>query len=146
MKIAKVLKMKTFGLIALALGLMMSFTATPMVHAQETPGAKAVRVCNNQAPGSGYYIQRSHALTRARVYQLYNGSYNCVVTVKIPATTTPTLTWACIKVTGTDWNCNVGNFKEYAGAVWYYGEGKCVKYEGYHAGTVYQSPWGNCGL
>lgn len=144
-RIAKIFKMKTLGLAVMAFGLSLVFTATPVAHAQVSPAAKAVQVCNSQAPGSGYYIQRSHGLSRASVYQLYNGSYNCVVTVKTPPTAYGTLTNACIKVTGTGWNCNEGEFKEYAGPVWYYGKGKCVKYFGYHGGTNYESPWGNCG-
>ncbi len=144
-RIAKIFKMKEISLAVMALSLALAFMVTPTAHAQASPSDKAVQVCNGQAPGSGYYVQRSHGLNGATVYQLYNGSYNCVVTVKTPATTTGTLTNACIMVTGTGWNCNSGVFKEYAGAVWYYGRGKCVKYFGYHGGTSYESPWGNCG-
>lgn len=142
---AKFFRVKTLGLTVMMLGLSLAFMATPAAHAQASPADKAVQVCNSQAPGTGYYVQRSHDLNGARVYQLYNGSYNCVVTVKTPPTEYGTLTNACIKVTGTDWKCDRGHFKEYAGAVWYYGKGKCVKYFGYHGGTNYESPWGNCG-
>ena len=140
MKVLRFFKIGTIGVVVLV------FSLIPVSagHAQANPYT-AVGVCNSEAPGGGYYVQRSHALNGARVYQLYNGSYNCAVTIKTASVGTPTLTNACIQVTGTGWNCNEGNFKNYAGAVWYYGAGKCAKYFGYHDGSSYESPWGNCG-
>src|SRR5687768_7567022 len=70
-RIAKVFKMKALGLAVLAFGLSLAFITTPVAHAQASPADKAVQVCNGQAPGSGYYVQRSHGLNGARVYQLY---------------------------------------------------------------------------
>lgn len=101
----KKLKMKTLGVIVAALGVSLACMTAPAanaVQAQANPYTPA-GVCNSEAPGSGYYVQRSHALKGARVYQLYNGSYNCVVTIKTASLGTPTLTNACIKVTGTGW-------------------------------------------
>jgi len=98
------------------LSLPMAFISAPVAQAQANPYT-AVGVCNSEAPGSGYYEQRSHALTGARVYQLYNGTYNCVVTIKTASVGVPTFTNACVQVTGKDWNCNSGNFTNYAGAV-----------------------------
>lgn len=141
MKVSKFFKLGAIGVVALALSFLVS---PPAVQAQANPYT-AVGVCNNEAPGGGYYVQRSHALNGARVYQLYNGTYNCAVTIKNTSVGTPTLTNACIRVTGTGWNCNKGEFKHYAGAVWYHGQGKCAKYFGYHGGSSYESPWGNCG-
>jgi eukaryotic-like serine/threonine-protein kinase len=143
LKTIRSFRLGTVGTIVAVLGLLLSFIPVQAVRAQSNPYTPT-RVCNNEAPGSGYYVQRSHALNGARVYQLYNGSYNCVVTIKTVSIGSPTLTNACVQVTGTGWNCNKGDFKYYAGAVWYYGKGKCVKYFGYHGGTNYESPWGNC--
>lgn len=143
-KITKILKLKTIGLFTAVLALSLAFVPAPGAQAASNPYTPA-GVCNSEAPGGGYYVQRSHDLNGARVYQLYNGTYNCVVTVKTASVGTPTLTNACIKVTGSGWNCNEGQFKHYAGAVWYNGQGKCVKYFGYHGGTSFESPWGNCG-
>lgn len=105
----------------------------------------AVGVCNSEAPGSGYYVQHSHRLPGARVYQLYNGSYNCAVTIKTAHVGESTATTACIQVTGKDWKCDYDNYKYYAGAVWYYGKGKCARYFGFHGGENFTSRWGNCG-
>ena len=141
MKVIKKCKLLAVGAIALVFSLFAPATAT---QAQANPYTPA-GVCNSEAPGSGYYVQRSHALNGARVYQLYNGTYNCVVTIKSASVGTPTFTSACIQVTGKGWNCNNGNFTHYAGAVWYNGQGKCVKYYGYHAESNHESGWGNCG-
>lgn len=95
--------------------------------------------------GSGYYVQRSHSLNGAIVYQLYNGSYNCAVTIKTSSIGTPTRTTAGLQVSGSDWAYDTGDYRYYAGPVKQYGKGKCVRYFGYHGGTNYTSPWGNCG-
>lgn len=145
MKLLKHCKIGLISALALVFGFSMAFTLAPSASAAETKAYTAAGICNSEAPGSGYYVQRSHALNGARVYQLYNGSYNCVVTIKTASVGTPTLTNACVKVTGSGWNCNKGEFKNYAGAVWLYGKGKCAKYFGYHGGVNYESPWGNCG-
>jgi hypothetical protein len=140
----KVLKRFKIGIVAVV-ALALSFVAPPTgAHAQSNPYTPA-GVCNSEAPGSGYYVQRSHALNGARVYQLYNGTYNCVVTIKTASVGTPTFTSACIQVTGKGWNCNNGQFSHYAGAVWYDGRGKCVKYYGYHDFSNHESGWNNCG-
>lgn len=137
-------KLGVLALFALAFSLSLAAMPAVTAHAASNPYTPA-GVCNSEAPGSGYYVQRSRALNGATVYQLYNGSYNCVVTIKSASVGSPTLTNACVKVTGKGWNCNSGNFTHYAGAVWYYGKGLCAKYFGYHGGVSYESPWGNCG-
>ena len=115
-KTIRSLRRIVIGLVAIVLSLPMAFISAPVAQAQANPYT-AVGVCNSEAPGSGYYEQRSHALTGARVYQLYNGTYNCVVTIKTASVGVPTFTNACVQVTGKDWNCNSGNFTNYAGAV-----------------------------
>ncbi|HSX01863.1 MAG TPA: serine/threonine protein kinase [Candidatus Saccharimonadia bacterium] len=94
--------------------------------------------------GSGYTVQRSHVLNGAVVYQLYNGTYNCVVTIKTAQIGTATRTTAGLQVSGSDWAYDTGDYRYYAGPVKQYGRGKCVRYFGYHGGTSYTSPWGNC--
>lgn len=142
--LTKSFKLGSISIFIAIFSVSLAFIAVPTAYAQSNPYT-ATDVCNNEAPGSNYYVQRSHTLSGATVYQLYNGSYNCVVTIKTSFVGTPTSTNACIQVTGSSWNCNSGSFKYYAGAVWYYGKDKCVKYFGYHSGTNYESPWGNCG-
>jgi hypothetical protein len=121
-----------------ALGLTLTLATTPAEAATNpyTPQG----VC-----GSGYYVQRSHALSGATVYQLYNGSYNCAVTIKTSSIGSPTRTTAGLQVSGLDWAYDTGDYRYYAGPVKQYGKGKCVRYFGYHGGVSYTSPWGNCG-
>ncbi len=95
--------------------------------------------------GSGYYIQRQHALPGAVAYQLYNGSSNCAVTVKTSSVGTPTRTTAGLQVQGSTWSYDTGNYAYYAGPVKAAAAGKCVRYFGFHGGTSYTSPFGNCG-
>lgn len=98
------------------------------------------RVC-----GAGYYVQRSHALPGAIAYQLYNGTYNCAVTIKTTSIGTRTLTGAGVHVAGSKWTYDVGNYEYYAGPVKQYGKGKCARYFGSHRSVRYTSPPGNCG-
>lgn len=95
--------------------------------------------------GSGYYVQRSAPLPGARVYQLYNGSSNCVVTIKTSSVGTATRTSAALQVEGRDWSTDVGDYRYYAGPVKASAAGLCVRYFGFHGGQNYTSPWGNCG-
>lgn len=95
--------------------------------------------------GSGYYVQRSHALNGAVAYQMYNGTTNCAVTIKTSSVGTPTRVTAGLQVSGSSWAYDTGNYKYYAGPVKQNGKGKCVRYFGYHKSTSYTSPWGNCG-
>jgi hypothetical protein len=95
--------------------------------------------------GSGYYVQRRHALPGAVAYQLYNGTYNCAVTIKTASVGKPTRTTAGLQVTGSNWSYDVGDYRYYAGPVKLFGRGKCVRFFGFHGGQNYTSPWGNCG-
>lgn len=95
--------------------------------------------------GSGYNVQRSRALTGATVYQLFNGRYNCVVTIKTASVGRPTKVTAGLQVSGSSWAYDTGEYAYYAGPVRQYGAGKCVRYFGFHGGTSFTSGWGNCG-
>lgn len=98
--------------------------------------------------GSGYYIQRSHALPQAKVYQLYNGSANCVVTLKNAGSASygkATRITAGLKVGNGSWSYDTGDYKYYAGPVIKEAKGKCVSYFGYHKDVSFESKPGNCG-
>jgi len=110
-----------------------------------TPGQAQAAYTPQGLCGSDYYVQRSHALPGARVYQLYNGSHNCVVTIKTASVGTPTRTTAGLQVEGQGWSYDNGSYRYYAGPVKARAAGKCVRYFGYHGGDNYMSPWGNCG-
>lgn len=94
--------------------------------------------------GRGYYVQRSHALPGAVVYQLYNGRYNCVVTIKTAAIGRATKITAGLQVARASWAYETGAFAYYAGPIRQYAVGKCVRYFGYHGGKSHTSRWGNC--
>jgi hypothetical protein len=94
--------------------------------------------------GNGYYVQRQHALPGAKVYQLYNGSYNCVVTIKNnPGSATRTT--AGLKVGNGAWSYDTGGYTTYAGPVKQYAKGSCVSYFGFHGGESFTSQPGSCG-
>lgn len=95
--------------------------------------------------GSDYRVQRSHALTGATAYQLFNGRYNCAVTIKTTSIGRPTKVTAGLRVRGAGWAYDTGEYAYYAGPIKQYGVGKCVRYFGFHRGTSYTSAWGNCG-
>lgn len=108
-------------------------------------GAKAAAPSPQSICGSGYYVQRQHALPGAVAYQLYNGASNCAVTIKTASVGTPTKTTAGLQVQGRDWSYDTGDYAYYAGPVKASAAGKCVRYFGFHGGTSYTSPFGNCG-
>ncbi len=132
-------KLSILSVIATALVFSFTLTMAAPTYAAANPYTPQ-EVC-----GSGYKIQRSHALNGAVAYQLYNGSYNCAVTIKTAQVGTPTRTIAGLRVSGSDWASDDGDYRYYAGPVKQYGKGKCVQYLGYHGGTGYISPMGNCG-
>ncbi|MEV4704451.1 hypothetical protein [Actinoplanes sp. NPDC049316] len=95
--------------------------------------------------GSGYAVQRSHKLPGATVYQLYNGTTTCVVTLKTTALNKATKVTAGLRVQGGSWAYDTGAYRYYAGPVKQRSKGKCVRYFGYSGGSNYTSSWANCG-
>ena len=120
--------------------------ATALVSA---PAQAADDTANPYTPeglcGSGYYRVSSHPLTGARVHLMYNGAYNCVVTIKSSSVGTPTQTSAALMVDDGGGGVDTGQFSYYAGPVKAYGRDRCIKYGGYHGGTTWYSAWGYCG-
>jgi hypothetical protein len=132
--IIKSSKKVVMGAVAAALCL----AAMPAANASAAPSPESI--C-----GAGYSVQRSHALPNARVYQLYNGSHNCVVTIKTGQTGKATRTSAGLQVQGGEWAYDTGDYTSYAGPVKQYAAGKCVRFFGFHGGQNFTSAWGNCG-
>lgn len=132
--------------IAAAAGVSVALMLGTAAATQAAPSAvKAAAASPQSICGSGYYVQRSHTLPGAVAYQLYNGSSNCAVTIKTSSVGTPTKTTAGLQVQGKDWAYDTGNYAYYAGPVKQAASGQCVRYFGYHGGTSYTSPFGNCG-
>jgi hypothetical protein len=104
------------------------------------------QVCNSGGHGSGYYRQRSSAFTGGSVYQLYNSSgYNCVVTLKTVDVGKKTNVWATLTRKDGQSATDNGAFAYYAGPVYLYAKGQCVKYRGGTGQTSAAAAWGNCG-
>lgn len=87
--------------------------------------------------GSGYGVIDSYTSTYADVFLLWNGAYNCVVTMKKGASVGTThYTRAWLEVRGQaagydDFRTDGGTFQYYAGPVKLYGVNRCVMWGGY---------------
>ena len=121
-----------------AAGAMLIAGAPTPAHAARAYTAKGV--C-----GSSYHVQRSHKLAGATVYQLYNGTTTCVVTLKTASLGKATKITAGLQVKGGSWAYDTGSYTYYAGPVKQRSKGKCVRFFGYSRSTNYTSSWANCG-
>jgi hypothetical protein len=80
------------------------------------------------------------------VYQLYNSSgYNCVVTLKTVNVGKKTNVFAVLTRKDGQSATDQGSFAYYAGPVYVYARGQCVKYRGGAGSVTVSAPWGNCG-
>ncbi|SQE00506.1 conserved hypothetical protein [Parafrankia sp. Ea1.12] len=104
----------------------------------------ATQVC-----GSGYSQIDRHSLAgdTAVIYLLYNGSRNCVVTLKSGSGVGVAESMgAWVQVEGSSARqSDSGSFQYYAGPVYVYAPGKCVKWGGSYAGSSWGSGWEHCG-
>ncbi|MFI0351754.1 serine/threonine protein kinase [Actinomadura sp. 9N407] len=100
-------------------------------------------VCNAEAPGGGYYVQRSMAVAGGRAYQLYSSSsqYNCAVTMKTKNVGKASSVSVWIQASGGSRVSDGGSFAWYAGPAYVKAPGKCVRYG---SGST-AAPYGNCG-
>ncbi|ASU85184.1 hypothetical protein CDO52_22440 [Nocardiopsis gilva YIM 90087] len=129
-------------------GLGAGAVASPAVAAANPYTAKSV--C-----GSGYYqVDRHRAPSGASTtYLMYNGSSNCVVTIKNRDVGTPTHVWASLQrqspyAIAKD---DGGPYAYYAGPVRLRAKATCVKWGGGPGSTsgsrgdLFVSGWGHCG-
>ncbi|WP_219501488.1 M23 family metallopeptidase [Nonomuraea ceibae] len=101
-----------------------------------------------EACGSGYDVIDSAGLgTSGTVYLLYNNGNgnNCVVTMKHTSLGTPTATTAYLEVQGSTRKTDSGSYSYYAGPVYAYAPGKCVRWGGKAGSSTYDSPFEHCG-
>jgi hypothetical protein len=104
------------------------------------------QVCASGGHGSGYYRQRSSTFTGGTVYQLYSSAgYNCLVTLKTTHVGEKTKAWATLTRKDGQSATDNGAYAYYAGPVFLYAKGQCVKYQGGAGGATASAPWGNCG-
>ncbi|MGH3434133.1 MAG: M23 family metallopeptidase [Thermocrispum sp.] len=95
--------------------------------------------------GSGYQVIDSARLgDKGAVDLLWNGSSNCVVTLKFTAKGTPTATSAYLEPRGEARKTDSGNFTVYAGPV-KANAPSCIKWGGSTGGSSYNSPSEHCG-
>ncbi|WP_157110864.1 hypothetical protein [Nocardia anaemiae] len=92
--------------------------------------SSAAQIC-----GSGYWPLDQQTLPGAVVYLSYNGSTDCVVTMKTAFLGQPTNTAAFLTVTNTDAiggpsDNDTGNYSYYAGPAREYAPGKCIRWGG----------------
>ncbi|GAA3471606.1 serine/threonine protein kinase [Nonomuraea roseola] len=109
---------------------------------QKTNPHTATSVC-----GGGYYVQRQASFAGGTTYQLYSNATgnNCVVTLKTTDVGVSTPVSATLEVQGKSSKTDSGNFEFYAGPVYLYGKGSCVKFSGSTKSGNTASDWGNCG-
>lgn len=145
----------------------------PHLHFEERSGSSAVRISFNgsrilywgtrsytshntcaannpytpqAACGSGYQVIDWAALGSAgTTYLLYNGSSNCVATIKSRSIGTASSTSAFLEVEGGTRATDSGSFSYYAGPVKKSAAGKCVKWGGSVGSSSYTSPFEHCG-
>jgi hypothetical protein len=119
--------------------------SSAMLVGVSTPAYAANPYTAKGVCGSGYGVQRSHRLPGATVYQLYNGTTTCVVTLKTASLGKPTKITAGLQVAGGSWAYDTGAYTYYAGPVKQRSVGRCVRNFGYSQGSSFTSTWANCG-
>ncbi|MCU7820448.1 acetyltransferase [Kitasatospora sp. DSM 101779] len=115
------------------------------------PQASALAASPTALCGSGYSVVDSEKLINREVwtYLLYNSSngYNCVVTIRGEAGS-PVKMAARLQVQGSAEKNDTGSYTKYAGPVYAYGAGKCVRWGGWFSESdqsSYFSDWDHCG-
>ncbi|BFV55415.1 spore-associated protein A [Kitasatospora sp. CMC57] len=115
------------------------------------PEASALAASPTEVCGSGYKVVDSEQLINRDVwvYLTYNSSngYNCVVTIRGTGGS-PVHMSASLTVEGSAQKTDTGYYGSYAGPVYGYAAGKCVKWGGWFSDfdqSSYESPWSHCG-
>ncbi|MFF1460129.1 acetyltransferase [Streptomyces sp. NPDC058330] len=97
--------------------------------------------------GSGYSVIDSEKVSNgpaATSYLLWNGSSNCVVTIRATAGKA-TLMHAKLRVQGGSWKVDENDYTSYAGPVRAAANGTCVMWGGGINEASYTSGWEHCG-
>lgn len=114
--------------------------ATPVTAQAATNPYTPREVC-----GSAFHVIDHQNISGAVVYLLYNGSSNCVTTIKSTSLGRPTPTRATLLVRGGGGGDDLGSYRYFAGPVKASAHGKCVRWGGATSGGSYLSPWEHCG-
>ena len=105
-----------------------------------TAAASPIAACG----GGSYHVIDTHDLGRAKIYLLYNGSTNCVVTWKDSPNSTYVHAWLTRRSDGRV-AFDEGNYSTYAGPVKLSAAGTCVAWGGKYGSTQWISDWSHCG-
>jgi hypothetical protein len=96
--------------------------------------------------GNGYRVIDWALLGSAgAVYLLYNGSNNCVATIKATSIGTESPSSAFLQVEGGTGTTDSGSFAYYAGPIAKSAAGSCVRWGGSIGSATYTSPFEHCG-
>jgi hypothetical protein len=95
--------------------------------------------------GQSFKTIDSEPITGATIYLTYNGSSNCVATIKTSNVGSPSYTGAYLAVQGGGSAFDDGDYSYYAGPVKLAAAGKCVMWGGDTQSDTYTSPWEHCG-
>ncbi|WP_431677280.1 acetyltransferase [Kitasatospora sp. KL5] len=121
------------------------------VSVMSAPQASALAASPTALCGSGYSVVDSEKLINREVwtYLLYNSStgYNCVVTVRGESGPAVKMS-ARLQVQGSAEKNDTGSYTKYAGPVYAYAAGKCVRWGGWFSESdqsSYFSDWSHCG-
>lgn len=120
----------------------------PAPAPSSAPASKANPYTPSQVCGAGYSQIDQQALgSTAKIYLLYDGTRNCVVTMKYGAgvgTAQAMTAWVQVQGSSTK-QVDSGSYAYYAGPKYVTAPGRCVKWGGTYAGTSYTSGWEHCG-
>lgn len=94
--------------------------------------------------GSGYDVLQSHSISGAKIVLMYNGSYNCVVTLKTTRIGKGSYVDSSLTVEGGGAAFDGGTYKYFAGPTKLYGKGHCVSYGGSSSIDFWVSDYGFC--
>jgi hypothetical protein len=93
--------------------------------------------------GAGFRYLDARELSRGTVYLLWNGTSNCVTTIKHSSIGTPSAVRAYLDPAGSAFRSDSGSYRYFAGPVTLRAPG-CIRWGG-TAGTSYASRSGHCG-
>jgi hypothetical protein len=125
-------------------------TAATLAAATVAFAAPAQAATNPYSPtgvcGSDYHQIDHTSISGAEIYLMYNGSYNCVVTIKTAHVGTKTETEAILEVQSPrGFYSDDDNYAYYA-AVKAYAKGTCIKWGGMTTSAIWESAtWVHCG-
>lgn len=127
--------------ITLAFAVAAALAGTVATSSPASAASSPIEICG----GGSYHVIDQHNLESATAYLLYNGTYNCVVTVK-KTTGTTTYIGAMIRIEGSaNYTTDLGRYQFYAGPVKVKAPGRCIEWGGVSPEVYFASEPVHCG-